>query len=540
MKIISRFMATVATVALLSAAPLSSMPAAAKQMSLDQMTIADINAAFNAGTLTAEKLVTLTLARIAAYDEKGPGLNAVMAINPQALEIARALDAERKAKGPRSPLHGIPMVFKDNFDTVDMPTTGGSILLEGNMPPNDAFVVKKLRDAGAIILAKVNLSEFAAAGANSSLGGQSKNPHNLLRSPAGSSGGSGVAIAANFGVVGFGSDTGGSIRGPSTANGIVGLKPTHGLLSRDGIIPLALSFDTGGPMTRSVYDIAASLGPMVGPDPADEATKKSAGKTEKDYTKFLDANALKGARIGIARDFMKQDEEVDWIIESALSTMRAKGATIVEVRYPKWLLDSMGEIYTTIRWPEFPVQIGEYLKTTGPKYPKTLAEMIERSKTIVSPRPDGAGPNTTRWTLFEREAASGSMTDYKYLSMRDHMMPHIRAIIEGIFAANKLDAYVYPTSPRRPGTIAEVPGGGGGGGYSGTNYANLSGFPDLIVPAGFTNDDLPVGISFFGLAFSEPKLLALGYAYEQASQARRLPVTTPLLEGEMIEVPDAR
>ena len=535
MKIFPRFLATVATVALLTAAP-----ASAKSVPLDALTIADINAAFSAGTLTSEKLVELTLARIAAYDEKGPMLNAVMALNPNALAQARALDAERKAKGPRSPMHGIPVVLKDNFDTVEMPTTGGSILLEGNIPPDDAYMVKRLREAGAIILAKVNLSEFAAAGTNSSLGGQSKNPHNLLRSPAGSSGGSGVAIAANFGTVGFGSDTGGSIRGPSTANGIVGLKPTHGLLSRDGIIPLALSFDTGGPMTRSVTDIAAVLGTMTGVDPADDATKKSAGKFEKDYTKHLNANALKGARIGIARDFMGQDEEVDFIMENALATMRAKGATIVDVRYPKWLLNSMAEIYTVIRWPEFPVQMNEYLKTTGPKYPKTVAEMLERSRAIVSPRADGAGPNTTRWLLFERELASGSMTDYKYTSMKNNMMPLIREIAEGILTSNKLDAYVYPTSPRRPGTIAETPGGGGGGGFSGTNYANLSGFPDLIVPAGFTNDDLPVGMSFFGTAFSEGKLISLGYAFEQASRARRLPVTTPNLANEMIEVPDAR
>lgn len=401
-------------------------------------------------------------------------------------------------------------------------------------------MVKRLRDAGAIILAKVNLSEFAAAGTNSSLGGQSRNPHDLSRSPAGSSGGSGVAIAANFATVGFGTDTGGSIRGPSTSNGIVGLKPTHGLLSRDGIIPLALSFDTGGPMTRSVYDIAASLGTMTGVDPADAATKKSQGKFEKDYTKFLNADALKGARIGIARDFMKQDEEVDWIIENALTVMRAKGATIVDVSYPKWLLDSREQIYTTIRWPEFGPQIAEYLKTTGPKYPKSLQEMIDRTVTITSPRPDGAGPNTTRWSLFKRELASGSMEDYRYTSMRDHGLPLVRAVVEGLFASNKLDAIVYPTSPRRPGFIAEMPGGGGGGGHSGTNYANLTGFPDLIVPAGFTNDDLPVGISFFGTAFSEPKILALGYAFEQATHARRLPVNTPVLAEEMIEVPDAR
>jgi Asp-tRNA(Asn)/Glu-tRNA(Gln) amidotransferase A subunit family amidase len=241
-------------------------------------TIADINAAFNAGTLTAENLVQLCLTRIQSYDRQGPSLHAVMAINPKAVETARELDAERKAKGPRSALHGIPVVLKDNYNTADMPTTGGSVLLEGSVPPGDAFVVKKLRDAGAIILAKVNMSEFALSGdplgaigaaPRSSLGGQSLNPHDLARSPAGSSSGTGVAVSASYAPLGMGTDTGGSIRGPSTANGIVGLKPTHGLLSRSGIIPLALTFDTGGPMARSVSDVAVALGAMTGIDPAD-------------------------------------------------------------------------------------------------------------------------------------------------------------------------------------------------------------------------------------------------------------------------------
>src|SRR6516164_11038989 len=218
----------------------------AKTTDLDSATIADLNAAFNAGTLTAENLVQLGLARIRSYDREGPSLHAVMAINPKAVETARELDAERKAKGPRSALHGIPVVLKDNYNTADLPTTGGSVLLEGSLPPADAFVVKKLRDAGAIVLAKVNMSEFASAGAHSSLGGQSLNPHDLARTPSGSSGGTGVAIAAAYAPLGMGTDTGGSIRGPSTSNGIAGLKPTHGPLSRSGIIPLALTFDTGG------------------------------------------------------------------------------------------------------------------------------------------------------------------------------------------------------------------------------------------------------------------------------------------------------
>src|SRR5688572_20581728 len=305
---------------------LASAPTQAARIPLATATVADLNAAFESGKLTSEQLVKLYLARIEAYDERGPKINAVITLNPKALEIARALDKERKQKGPRSPLHGIPIVLKDNFDTFDLPTTGGSLMLEGSMPPDDAFVVKKLRDAGAIILAKVNLSEFASGGARSSLGGLTLNPHDLTRTPSGSSGGTGAAIAADYAPLGLGTDTGGSIRGPSTSNGIVGLKPTHGLLSRDGIIPLALTFDTGGPMARSVYDVAVSLGIMTGVDPADPATAKSAGKSHTDYTQFLDKNALKGARIGIARDFLGADADVDWVIEAALTAMRNAGA----------------------------------------------------------------------------------------------------------------------------------------------------------------------------------------------------------------------
>jgi amidase len=511
--------------------------ARAATIDFDAATIADLNRAFQAGTLTSEQLVQRCLARIDAYDEKGPKLNAILALNPKALETARALDAERKSKGPRSPLHGIPVLLKDNYDTFDMPTTGGSILLEHSVPPDDAYIVKKLRDAGAIILGKVNLSEFAGGATHSSLGGQTLNPHDLTRTPSGSSSGTGVSVAAAFAPLGLGTDTGGSIRGPSTVNGVVGLKPTHGLLSRDGIIPLALTFDTGGPLARSVYDVAVSLGVMTGIDPADPATQKSKGKFATDYTKFLKADALKGARIGIARDFMGADQDVDWIIEASLEAMRKAGATVVDVRYPKWLLESKEDFYTAIRHPEFAAQIGPYLATLGPSYPKSLQQMIERANEVTSLRPDGAGPNPVRWNLFKKEAASGTLDDYRYLSVRDHGLPMVRMVVEGILASEKLDAIVYPTSPRRPGLLATPPGMVTSEANSATNIANLTGFPDLIVPAGFTTDDLPVGISFFGPAFSEPKLLALGYSFEQATHARRLPVHTPALAGEAINVP---
>ena len=518
--------------------------AARKSVDLDSATVADLNAAFKAGTLTSERLVQLSIARIEAYDRKGPNLRAVLTLNPKALDTARALDAERKAKGPRSPLHGIPIVLKDNFDTSDLPTTGGSVLLEGSVPPDDAFVVKKLRDAGAIILAKVNLSEFASGGAFSSLGGQTRNPHDPTRTPSGSSGGTGASIAAAYSTIGLGTDTGGSIRGPSTSNGIVGLKPTHGLLSRDGIIPLALSFDTGGPMARSVYDVAVALGVMAGVDPADPATKKSEGRFETDYVKFLKADALKGARIGIARDFLGADPDVDWVMDAAFEAMKKAGATLVDVRYPKWLLDAKDEFYNAIRRPEFSVQIAAYLASLDSKYPKTLPQLIERAQQFTATRGD-AGPNPSRWTLFKREVESGTMEDYRYTSVRDHGLPLVRAVVDGLLTSQRLDAIVYPTSSRRPGLIADpgvsaaaTPGAIlGAMGLGATNIANLTGFPDLIVPAGFTGDRLPVGLSFFGPAFSEPKLLALGYSFEQATQARRRPVTTPALTGEAINVP---
>lgn len=506
----------------------------AESVELTEASIADLQRAMTAGVLTAEKLVEMYIERIEAYDEQGPAINAVIALNPKAIETARALDAERRAGTLRGPLHGIPVVLKDNFDTFDLPTTAGSFLLNGSIPKDDAFVVNKLREAGAIVLAKVNLSEFASGGARSSIGGQTLNPHDLTRTPSGSSGGTGAAVAAVFAPLGLGTDTGGSIRGPSTSNGVVGLKPTHGLMSRDGIVPLALTFDTGGPMGLTVYDIAVSLGAMTGVDPADDATKKSAGVFQTDYTRFLDANALNGARIGIARDFLGADPEVDWVIEAALAAMRAKGATIIDVRYPTWLLEARGEFYNAIRRPEFRAQVNDYLTTLGPGFPRTHDELIERSNALVSPR-DGFTPNQGRWNLFKQEAASGALDSPNYLAVRDYGLPLVRAALTGLIESERLDAIVYPTSPRRPGKIDTDPGAAGGGGVgSATNFANLSGFPDLIVPAGFTSGGLPVGISFFGPAFSEPRLLALGYAFEQATKARRLPVHTPPLPGETI------
>ncbi len=507
----------------------SATPVAAQDVDVTSATIEDLNRAFDAGTLTSEQLVQSYLARIAAYDDAGPELNAVIALNPEALARARALDAVRAAEGARSPLHGIPVVLKDNLDTADLPTTAGSVLLAGSLPPDDAFLVRKLRDAGAIVLAKVNMSEFASGGAMSSLGGRTRNPHDLTRTPSGSSGGTGAAIAAAYAQVGLGTDTGGSVRGPSTANGIAGLKPTYGLLSRDGIVPLALSFDTAGPMARHVYDVAAALGVMAGIDPADAATAASEGRFETDYTQYLDPDALRGARIGIARDFLGQDPDVDWVVEAALDVMREAGATVVTVRFPEWLLDAPGDFYATVRYREFRAQIADYLATLKPGFPASLAELLERAVRLNA-RTDGAGPNPGRWRLMREEESSGVLSDPEYRAVREHGLSLVRAMVGGILDAEDLAAIVYPTSPRRPGRIDIAPAPSGGGGRSATRYANLTGFPDLIVPAGFTGEGLPVGLSFLGRAFDEPRLLALGYAFEQATRARRLPVHTPPLE----------
>lgn len=521
---------------ILVSALLATTSALADSFELTSASIADINKAFDAGTLDSETLVQLSLARIEAYDNDGPAINAIMLVNPNAVGRARELDAERRNKGARSLLHGIPVVLKDNIDTADMPTTAGSFMLKGSMPPDDAFIAKQLRDAGAIILAKLNMSEFASGDAMNSLDGPTFNPHDTRRTPSGSSGGTGASIAAAYAMVGLGTDTGGSVRGPSTANGVVGLKPTHGLLSRDGIVPLALSFDTAGPIARHVYDVAAALGVMTGVDDSDPATAKSKGQFHRDYTQFLDADALNGARIGIARDFMESDEEVDWIIEASLQAMRDAGAEIVDVELPEWLLESRGKFYRAIRYREFRAQIATYLATTGAEYPKTLEELIRKSMTLTAARDDGAIPNPGRWQLMLDEDESGELTDYDYIAVRDHAMPLLRGVIGGLMEAEGLDAIAYPTSPVRPERVDPDPDpqGAPGGGGSAVILANLTGFPDLILPAGFTGRGLPVGISFMGPEFSEPRLLALGYSFEQKTKARRLPDKTPPLVGESI------
>lgn len=506
----------------------------AAEITLTSASISELNAAIDAGALSSERLVELFLARIDAFDNQGPTLNAVIMLNPNALERARALDRERALSGRRSPLHGIPIVIKDNLDTADMPTTAGSFMLKNSLPPDDAFLVRKLRDAGAIIIAKLNLSEFASGDAMNSLDGIIANPHDLNHSPAGSSGGTGAAIAAAYAGVGLGTDTGGSVRGPSSYNGIVGLKTTHGLLSRDGVVPLALSFDTVGPMARSVEDVAIALGVMTGLDPADDSTLKSEGRYHRDYTPYLDADALAGKKIGVVRVFMGENAEVDWLMESALQAMRDAGADIVDVELPQWLLESRGAFYRAIRYPEFKAQIAVYLSTLGPNYPKSLEELISQAMRLNAERDDSARPNPRRWSLMQEEVKASDLDGFEYQAVKTHALPLFRQTLDGLMNSDSLDALVYPTSSTPANRVDEPAGSSVSPGGSPVTLANLSGFPDLILPIGFTGRGLPVTLSFLGRAFSEPTLLGLGYALEQRLQAIRLPVHTPPLPGETI------
>jgi len=525
----------------------------AKAVALDITTasIADIQSAYALNKITAVQVTQAFLARIAAYDKLGPTINAVLFLNPDALAVAAALDAERKAGRVRGPLHGVPIVLKDNIDTFDMPTTAGSQLLKGSIPSADAFIAKKLRDAGAVIIAKVNLGEFAFSGGSvagakdpavllagavphgfSSLGGQTRNPHNPCRAPSGSSGGTGAAIAAGFAQFGIGTDTGGSVRGPSSANGIVGLKPTIGLLSRSGIIPLALSLDTAGPMARNVSDVAIALGAMIGVDPSDPVTHTSTGRAETDYTKYLRRGALKGARLGIARDFLGKNEDVDAVIAAAIDTLKTLGAIIVDpVKYPDYLLDAKDSIYNLLVASEFKAQITAYLKTLKPGFPKTFDEVVAKAN---DPATGYASPQKA-FALRYTASIALDLDDPVYLALKDQQLPAVRATMEALFWKYKIDAIVYPTTVRPAALIVPAePPKPPASTDTVANLANESGFPDLIVPAGMTKDGLPVTISFFGPAFSEGKLIGYGYDFEQATKALRTPVTTPGLPSDKI------
>jgi len=504
---------------------------------LETAGVQEIHAAVDAGALSYEKLVKLYLARIAAYDDKGPSLNTIINLNPKALETARALDAEFKKTGRRSPLHGIPILAKDNFDTADMPTTGGTFLLDKSIPFQDAPTIKQLRDAGAIIIAKTNMDEFAHGGVGfSSRGGQTLNAHDPRRIPSGSSGGTGSGLAAWFSPLGLGSDTGGSIRGPAWANGVVGIKPTNGLITRTGIMPCVLTFDTGGPMARTVYDAALALGYMTGVDPKDPLTSTSAGLFYKDYTQFLKKDALKGARIGVIRDFKGTDPEVDRVFNESLKDLVAQGAVLVDdLHFPAIALQSRDGVMNPIR-AEVKDNYVDYLSTLRPGFPRTVTELGEKGLKLTKPKGDFL-PHPSVFTRFTELGQRQPITSLSYTSAKDHGMKAVQGAVLGLLEEKQLDALVYPTRPTQPEMInpetpriverPRLP--------SLSSIANVTQFPDVIVPAGITNEKMPVTISFFGPAYSEPRLLGYAYAYEQATQRRVSPSTTPALAGEKFE-----
>ncbi len=512
------------------------LPAAvfAANFKLETATIADINQAFDAGALTSVQLTQLYLNRINAYDKQGPSLNSIITINPKALETAAALDNERQTSLKRSPLHGIPVILKDNYDTFDLPTTAGSLTLENSIPPDDAFLTKKLRDAGAIILGKANLHEFSLDFTTiSSLGGQTLNPYALDRIPGGSSGGTGASIAANFATIGTGSDTAISIRGPASVNNLVGIRPTVGLTSRDGIVPLLLTQDTGGPIARNVTDAAYMLDVLAGYDPNDPATAKNIGKIPKSYTDSLDKDGLKGKRIGVIRELVEADmgknvtdPEIKALVNAAIEDMKKKGAEVFDVEIPNLDYFVRTNPYADLGFQyRSKFDINNYLASRGPDIPyKTLTEIINSGKILPIPSVEGYLSLYDETTVPPEQSPEYQL----YLKNKEELTTTVKSVIQ----SQNLDAFLYPSIVLKPSLIGQpYPEG-----YPGNALlSSFTGFPALVVPAGFTSDNLPVGIELLGSAFAESTLINIAYSYEQATNHRRLPTTTPPLPGEEFE-----
>jgi amidase len=488
---------------------------------LDELDIAGAQQRMAAGELSSRELVRHYLARIERYEDAGPQINAVIALDPTALAQARARDAERAASKVRGPLHGVPVLLKDNIDTADLPTTAGSLALANHRPPRDATIVTRLRDAGAVILGKTNLSEWAnfrstrSSSGWSSVGGQTRNPHDPARNPCGSSSGTGAAIAADFAIVGIGTETDGSIVCPSGANGLVGIKPTVGLVSRAGIIPISASQDTAGPMARSVADAAALLTVMAGSDPGDVATAL-ADRHRADYTAGLAAANLRGARIGVLRQEFGFHPEVDALMERQLALLREAGAVLVD---PVAIdTQGIGAAEFEVLLYEFKDGLDRYLRDSGAPV-DSLAALIE----FNTAHADTVMPWFGQELLLQSQA-KGPLTERAYRQARERARR--LAGPRGIDAAlkqHRLDALLAPTNG--PAWVTDQVNGDHFGGGSST-LAAVAGYPNITVPAGQVHG-LPVGISFFGAAWSEAKLIAIAQAYEQASRARRAPQLGP-------------
>jgi len=494
-----------------------------KPFELDEMTIPALQGLIKARRESAVSLTRKYLERIGAIDVKGPHLNSVIELNPDALDIARGLDKERRARGPRGPLHGIPILVKDNIDTRDrMMTTAGSLALLDSIAAHDAGLVERLRAAGAVILGKTNLSEWAnfrssrSTSGWSGRGGQTKNPYVLNRNPSGSSSGSGAAAAANLCAAAVGTETDGSIVSPSSFCGIVGIKPTLGLISRFGIVPIAASQDTAGPMARTVTDAAILLGALAGYDDRDPATVEIRNKAATDYTRFLDPNGLRGARIGVARKFFRHRANTAKLYETALEALRSAGATLIDpADIPTQ--GQVGDAEFQVLLYEFKDGLNKYLSGLGPKVPvrdlKDVIEFNERNRDREMPY---FGQET-----FIRAQEKGPLSEKEYVEARAKCLRLSREEgIDAVMKEHRLDALVAPTTGPAHATDYTYGDRDTGGGSS--SFPAMAGYPHVTVPAGEVME-LPVGLSFFGRAFSEPTLIKLAYSFEQLTRARKAP-----------------
>jgi amidase len=499
-----------------------------REFELDELTIDDLQQAMQSGKYSSRGLTEKYLARIQDIDKAGPMINSVIEVNPEALEIAEALDRERKDKGARGPLHGVPLLIKDNIDTADrMNTTAGSLALLGSTPPKDAFVAAQLRKAGAVILGKTNLSEWANIRSSHSTsgwsgrGGLTRNPYALDRNPCGSSSGTGAAVSANLCAAGVGSETDGSVVCPSSANGLAGMKPTVGLVSRSGIIPISHTQDTSGPMARTVRDVAIMLSAMAGADPEDKATAASAGKIQPDYTKFLDANGLKGARLGVVRKYFGFNDAVDQLLNNLIDEMKKAGAEIVDpADIPT--LGKFDETELTVFLYELKADLAAYLARLGETAQvKSLKDVIDFNEKNKNKEMPYFGQD-----IFLKSEEKGPLTSKEYLDALANNHKLTRADgIDFVMDKFKLDALLAPTGG--PAWLTDLINGDHSSGGS-SNAAAVAGYPNINVTAGYLWG-LPVGISFFGRAWSEPTLLKIAYAFEQLTKARQKPMFLPTI-----------